>query len=181
MTVPNLITAIRIILGPIFIIYLINDHYLSALFVFAVCGVSDGVDGLVARIFNQKSTLGAYLDPIADKLILVSAFVVLSFKGLIPSWLTVTVISRDVMISLGVVVLFMNRKEVSINPSIISKLNTCFQFVTVIGVLAKDLLSILPQVYSYLFMLTGILTISSGLHYMHYWFRMMGDSADKNP
>ncbi len=102
MTVPNLITTIRIILAPVFIIYLINDQFLSALVVFVLCVASDGLDGLVARLFNQKSTLGSYLDPLADKILLVAAFITLSVRGYLPSWLTVLVIARDVMIMLGI-------------------------------------------------------------------------------
>ncbi len=85
MTVPNLITTIRIILAPVFIIYLINDQFLSALVVFVICVASDGLDGLVARLFNQKSTLGTYLDPLADKILLVSAFITLAVRGYLPS------------------------------------------------------------------------------------------------
>ena len=175
MTVPNLITAIRIILAPIFIIYLINEQFLSALIVFLLCVVSDCVDGLVARIFQQKSRLGVYLDPLADKILLVSSFIVLSVEGFLPSWLTVMVISRDVMILLGVFILFLNGLEFNIRPSIISKINTCLQFITVIAVLSKDYLSYSSEFYFYLFCLTALFTISSGLHYMHYWFRVMGE------
>ena len=182
MTVPNLITTMRLILAPIFIIYLINDQLLSALVVFVIAGVSDGLDGLVARIFDQKSKLGAYLDPLADKLLLVAAFVVLSVRGFLPPWLTVLVISRDVMILLGVLVLFLNRLEFKIKPTIVSKITTCLQFVTVIAVLSKDYITkdYIPysqKLYFYLFCLTALFTISSGLHYIHYWFRMTGEES----
>ena len=95
MTVPNLITTLRIILAPIFIIYLINDQFLSALIVFLLCGISDGLDGFVARVLNQKSTIGSFLDPLADKIILVAAFIVLGVRGFLPSWLVVMVIARE--------------------------------------------------------------------------------------
>jgi len=180
MTVPNLITSIRIILAPIFIIYLINDQFLYALIIFAVCGISDGVDGLVARLFNQKSKLGTYLDPLADKIVLVAAFIVLSIRGFLPSWLTVAVIARDVMILLGVFVLFLNRLEFNIKPSILSKITTCFQFIAVLAVLSKVYFLSLGRYNVYLFYATGLFTISSGLHYMHYWFGMMGDESDNN-
>jgi cardiolipin synthase len=177
MTVPNLITAIRIILTPIFIIYLLNDQMISALIVFFLCGISDGLDGLIARLFNQKSILGSYLDPIADKLILSGSFVVLAVREFIPPWLGVTVISRDVLIALGICVLFLTRSEISIRPSIVSKITTCFQFVTVILVLAKSPLGLPLNIYKGFFFLTGGLTVISGLHYMHGWFKMMGEGA----
>jgi len=179
MTVPNLITTIRIILAPIFIIYVINDQLKSALAVFVLCCVTDGLDGMVARLFKQKSKLGAYLDPIADKILLVATFVALSVRGLLPPWLTVTVIARDVLIFLGILFLFLTRLEfMAIKPSIISKFTTCLQFASVVAVLARGQLFSLPSgAYLYLYYLTALFTISSGLHYMHYWFKMMGEGA----
>ena len=178
MTVPNLITAIRIVLAPIFIIYLIGEQFVSALVVFLICVFSDGLDGLLARVLNQKSRLGTYLDPLADKILLVASFITLGVKGYLPSWLTVLVIARDVLILLGIFFLFLNAKEYKIRPLIISKINTCFQFMTVLSVLAKDYL-IFPSIfYVSLYYLTALFTISSGLHYMHFWFKTMGDGGD---
>lgn len=175
MTVPNLITTIRIILAPIFIIYLINDQLLSGLVVFLICVVSDGMDGLVARVFNQKSKIGVYLDPLADKILLVAAFVVLSVRGFLPSWLTVVVISRDVMILMGIFALVFNGVKFDIKPSILSKITTCFQFITVVAVLSKGYFQFSETFYFYIFCVTALFTISSGLHYMHYWFGVMGE------
>jgi len=180
MTVPNLITTIRIILTPVFVIYLINDDFTLALIVFAICGVTDGADGLVARIFNQKSSLGAFLDPLADKILLVAAFIVLAVREFFPSWLTVLVISRDIMILLGVLILMINRLEIVIKPTIVSKITTCLQFITVIVVLSKDIFILPSKFYFALFSITAIFTISSGLHYMHYWFRLIGEGADEH-
>jgi len=175
MTIPNLITSIRIILAPIFVIYLINDRPLSALFIFILAGLSDGLDGLVARLFAQKSKLGSYLDPLADKILLVTAFVILAVKGLVPSWLTVVVISRDILILLGVLILFLNEVDFAIKPSILSKMTTCLQLVAVFVVLSKDYFQFSSQLSFYLFLITGFLTIGSGLHYMRYWFGMMNE------
>jgi len=175
MTIPNLITSIRIILTPIFVIYLINDRFLSALIVFVIAGLSDGADGFIARLFNQKSRLGAFLDPLADKILLISAFVVLSATDLVPSWLTVVVISRDILILLGVLILYLNRTGLAIKPSILSKLTTCLQLGTVFVVLSKNHFPIFLNISDYLFWATGLLTVSSGLHYMRYWFGMVGE------
>ena len=177
MTVPNLITTIRIILTPVFVIYLINDEFKLALIVFILCGVSDGADGMLARVLNQKSKLGAYMDPIADKIVLVAAFIVLSVRDFLPSWLTVTVISRDILILLGVLVLFLNRLDFSMKPSILSKITTCLQFITVIAVLSRDYFSFISRYHVYIFYSTGLFTISSGLHYMHYRFGMTGEGT----
>jgi cardiolipin synthase len=175
MTVPNLITTLRIILAPIFIIYMINGNYFSGLIIFIACGVSDGIDGLIARIFNQKSRLGSYLDPLADKIVLVSAFIALAFIGFLPSWLTVMVISRDILILLGVFVLFLYGQKFKVNPALSSKVTTCLQFITVSVVLAKDYLPFLLFLYNYLYYITAFFTIISFLQYMYYWFKMLGD------
>jgi len=180
MTIPNLITSLRIILAPIFIIYLLNERFLPALVVFVVAGLSDGADGLVARIFNQKSTLGSYLDPLADKILLVAAFVVLSFRGFMPSWLTVIVISRDVLILLGVSVLFINGLSIKIQPSLISKTTTCLQLITVFVVLSAGYFHFSPGFHRLVFWLTGLFTISSGLHYMYFWFKVIGNGPRPN-
>ena len=177
MTIPNLITSIRIILTPILIIYLINNKFLSALVVFILAGLSDGVDGLVARIFDQKSKLGAYLDPLADKILLIATFVVLSVRGFVPPWLTVVVISRDTLILLGVLILFLNGTGFTVRPSILSKMTTCLQLGTVFVVLLKSHFHFRLPSSDYIFWVTGFLTISSGLHYMRYWFGMIGEGS----
>ena len=176
-TIPNLITSIRIILVPIFVIYIIQERFLSALMVFILAGLSDGADGLVARLFDQKSKLGAYLDPLADKILLIAAFVVLSVRGFLPPWLTVVVISRDVLILLGVLILFLNGTAFTVRPFVLSKITTCFQLGTVFVVLTKSHVGFFSQLSYPLFWVTGLLTISSGLHYMRYWFRMMGEGS----
>jgi cardiolipin synthase len=177
MTIPNLITSIRIILTPILIIYLINDKFLPALVVFILAGLSDGVDGLVARVFDQKSKLGAYLDPLADKILLIATFVVLSVRGFVPPWLTVVVISRDTLILLGVLILFLNGTDFTVRPSILSKITTCLQLGTVFVVLSKSYFHFRSPLSDYIFWVTGILTISSGLHYMRYWFGIIGEGS----
>ncbi len=178
MTIPNLITTLRIILVPIFVIYLMNDEFLSALTVFIIAGVSDGIDGLVARIFNQKSRLGAYLDPMADKILLVAAFIILAVRGFIPAWLTVIVITRDVLILLGVLFLFLQNNEFHIRPSIISKINTCLQMGTVFLVLAQETLDFLTHLTPWVFWVTALLTIASGLGYIRAWFLMMPERSE---
>jgi cardiolipin synthase len=179
MTVPNLVTAIRIILAPVFIIYLMNEQFLSALVVFLLCAISDCLDGMLARLLRQKSKLGSYLDPLADKLLLVAAFITLSVMGIIPPWLTVMVIARDILIMLGVFILFLNKLELKINPSIVSKITTCLQFITVVAVLARNHLPFSMETYAYVYYITALFTISSGLHYMHYGFKVMGEGSQE--
>ena len=177
MTIPNLITTLRIILVPIFIIYLINERFLEAVTVFVLAGLSDGVDGLLARLLNQKSRLGAFLDPLADKFLLIAAFVVLAARGFIPVWLTVTVITRDILILLGVLILFLTKQDIVIKPSILSKVNTCLQLVTVFMVLVGNHFNLFSSIIPIIYISTGVSTIASGLHYMRSWFQMMGEEA----
>jgi len=139
--------------------------------------ISDGIDGMVARLFNQKSRLGTYLDPLADKILLVAAFVLLSVRGYLPSWLTVTAIARDVMILLGILVIHLNRQEIKIRPSSVSKINTCFQFITLFMVLLKGYVLLPLVIYDVLYYITAAFTIISGLHYMQYGLRVMGEGA----
>ncbi len=174
MTIPNLITTLRIILTPVFIIYLLDEQFVAALVVFVICMVSDALDGFLARVLKQKSSLGAILDPMADKLILVSTFLALSVMGAVPVWLTVIVLSRDVLIALGVAALQIYGMEVRIQPSVLGKITTCCQFLAVVAVLASKFVSPPQGVYDYLFGVTAASTIASGLHYMHAWFKMMG-------
>ena len=107
MNIPNFLSLLRIILVPVVVIFLIQGSYGKALFAFALAGLTDALDGALARLLNCQTVLGSYLDPIADKLLLTASFVTLSILGIIPSWLTVIVISRDFIILLGIAILSM--------------------------------------------------------------------------
>ena len=124
LTIPNLITLTRILLTPLFIIFLIEGRYRQALLVFILAGLSDLADGLIARWWQQKSRLGSYLDPLADKLLMSTSFVTLSISRLIPSWLTVMVISRDVILGLGALILRLTDYPLVIKPSLAGKWTT---------------------------------------------------------
>jgi cardiolipin synthase len=166
LTVPNIITVARILLTPIFIILLIQKHYHQALWVFVLAGISDMVDGLIARRWQQKSPLGAFLDPLADKLLMCSSFVTLSIYHLIPSWLAVLVISRDVILVLGVMLFKMVNFPVVVRPSLAGKLSTTTQIATVALVLLAKSWSVSTIPLQAWFWLTGAFTTISGLHYI---------------
>ena len=131
MNLPNFLSLLRIILVPVIIIFLIQEEYTDALITFTIAGLTDIFDGLLARALNCQTKLGAFIDPMADKLLLASSFVSLSVVGLIPSWLTVIVISRDFIIVLGMVILSMMSIEYEIKPAFISKVTTAFQLATI--------------------------------------------------
>lgn len=175
---PNILTLSRILVSPLLVIFLIRGMYGHALLIFALAGISDGLDGLLARWLDQGTLIGAYLDPIADKILIMSAFISLAVLGIAPPWLAVIVISRDIFILIGVTVLHFNDIRVAIRPSLVSKLNTCAQTVLVMAILAdrvfSDSLGILP----WLCWLTAGLTILSGLHYLYKGMNLFQDARD---
>lgn len=168
MNIPNLLTLLRIILVPIIVILLIQGSFIKALLVFLVAGISDALDGFLARVLHQQTVLGAYLDPIADKALLASSFITLSVLHIIPGWLTVIVISRDFIILLGISVLSMMSIPVQIRPVFVSRVTTALQLVTVLMALTNRSL---PGNFNELWLLaiywvTAFFTIISGLNYM---------------
>jgi cardiolipin synthase len=133
-TVPNQITLLRLGFLPFFLILISYDHYKWALLVLVVAGLSDAFDGLLARQLNQRSSLGAYLDPIADKLLLSSSFVILAFKQKIAWWLTIIVLSRDILILIVAVAILLISGYRPFPPSILGKLTTMFEIILVFTV-----------------------------------------------
>ncbi len=132
LNLPNLITLLRIGAIPIFLILLVDERYTEALIVFILAGITDSLDGLLARWLDARTTLGAFIDPLADKLLLVSSFVILAFLGDIPRWLAVLVIMRDVIILIGYSVLFfVTGHAIKVRPTLIGKASTFFQLLTV--------------------------------------------------
>ncbi|HZW47719.1 MAG TPA: CDP-alcohol phosphatidyltransferase family protein, partial [Microvirga sp.] len=124
MTIPNLITIARLIMVPVVIVMIMQQRWAAAFILFVVAGVSDAVDGFIARQFNMKSEFGAYIDPLADKSLLVSIYVSLAVVGAIPSWLAIVVVSRDAMIVSAVLLSWVMSRPVEIKPIMVSKLNT---------------------------------------------------------
>src|SRR6266849_8099809 len=133
-TVPNQITLLRLGFLPVFLSLISYERYKWALLVLVVAGLSDGIDGLLARQLNQRSALGAYLDPIADKLLLSSSFVILAFKQKIAWWLTIIVLSRDILILIVAVVIILISGYRPFPPSIFGKLTTMFEIILVFTV-----------------------------------------------
>ena len=157
----------RVLLTPLFAIFLIKRFFGHALLVFAIAALSDSVDGLIARLFRQKTTLGAFLDPAADKLLLVTAFVTLAIQALIPSWLAVIVISRDIVILFGVALITITGRSLEPNPSLLSKTTTVAQIACVISVLLGYNAPDLDGAKGALFWFTAGMAIVSGLQYIY--------------
>lgn len=165
--IPNILTLVRILLTPVFVILLLRQQYAYALAVFIFAGVSDGVDGFIARYFNQRTALGAYLDPTADKLLLVSSYVALSVLQVIPAWVAVLVITRDVIIVVGIAIFTLFEKAYEVRPSIVSKFTTTFQILLVAVSLFDPDHSRFSAVHAPLLWATAGFTVLSGLHYIY--------------
>ena len=166
-TVPNQLTFLRMAFLPLFLSLVIYDHYILALTVLLLAGVSDGLDGLLARKLNQKTMLGAYLDPIADKMLLSSSFLVLSLKGKILWWLTILVLTRDLTLLVGAAVIILVVGYRRFPPSIYGKMTTAAQIVLVFATVTQQAFPDLQlaKVHMVLKYLVAGLTAFSGLHY----------------
>ncbi|MGX5850682.1 CDP-alcohol phosphatidyltransferase family protein [Mesorhizobium sp. PL10] len=174
MTIPNLITIMRFVLVPAVVLAMLNMRWDWAFAGFLVAGISDGVDGFIARRFNQHSKLGAYLDPMADKVLLVSVFVVLGFIGQLPLWLVVTMVSRDVLIICAVLLSTVMAHPVEMKPLYVSKANTAAQIVLAAVVLGELALGLhLDPLRPALILLSGVLTVASAAAYLVAWLRHM--------
>src|ERR1017187_5228921 len=138
LTVPNQLTFLRMAFLPLFLSLVIYDHYILALAVLLLAGVSDGLDGLLARKLNQRTVLGAYLDPIADKMLLSSSFLVLSLKGKILWWLTILVLTRDLTLLVGAAVIILVVGYRRFPPTIYGKMTTAAQIILVFATVTQE-------------------------------------------
>ena len=196
-TVPNILTVIRMILIPIFVICLYYQRFGWGLAIFIWAGVTDGLDGMLARRFDQKSQLGTILDPIADKLLLVTSFVTLSLPSVIsrtalpaphenfhlpvPFWVTVAVISRDVFIIVGAATINIVTGFRNFRPSLLGKANTVVQITAIVIILLAAQMPLLrgyllPTVYFTVF----AFAVLSGGHYIFHAARLLGERQDKD-
>jgi len=170
LNLPNFLTLIRIMVIPFFLVLLFSQLYTEALLIFIIGGLTDALDGPIARLTNQSTPVGAYLDPAADKLLVSSSLVVLSLIGAVPAWLTILVVSRDLIITLGYGVLYLLTQErMEVRPTVMGKLSTFLQLVTITLVLVSlyDPRLVVPDLLYYLFFLTALTTFISGCQYVY--------------
>ena len=167
---PNLITLSRIALVPVLILFLKEQDYVMALVVFVIAGVSDGLDGLLAKRLGYTSRFGAILDPIADKTLLVSAYVMLTVLGIVPFWLMLTVAFRDLLIVGGYLAYTSLVGPVHMRPSVLSKINTFMQILLVVVILVKRAAGLeWPFFEDVLIYAVLVTTVVSGVHYVWVW------------
>ncbi|MCG8598433.1 MAG: CDP-alcohol phosphatidyltransferase family protein [Kiloniellales bacterium] len=167
---PNLITLARLIAVPLMIYVLLEEAFIFAFWLFLAAGVSDAVDGLIAKQFGAVTEIGAYLDPIADKALLVSVYVTLGHLGVIEPWLVILIVSRDLMIVGGAILFQTLTQSLKMEPLWISKVNTAFQIVLVLVVLGKSGFGITqPWITETLTWAVAATTILSGGAYIYKW------------
>ena len=180
LNLPNFLTLIRILSIPFFLVYLSYHRYLEALIIFIIGGVTDFLDGLAARLMKQQTPLGAYLDPIADKLLVITSFIVLGLIGGIPMWLAIIVVSRDVLIITGYgIMVFLTDERPEVKPSLIGKFSTLLQLFT-LGValaLLHNAALMNPLMRDIFIGSTAVLTVLSGVQYIYRGFLWLQNKA----
>jgi len=170
--IPNLISILRVFLSIPVVVMLLQHNFGVALILFAIAGITDGLDGFLAKQFGWQSRLGGLLDPLADKVLLVFSVLSLGWLELLPTWLVFVVILRDLVIVTGAFVYNFQVAELDAEPSLISKLNTVVQIALVlVVVLDQGLLAISPIVIDSLIWLTLATTVLSGVSYVIVWSR----------
>ncbi|OGW36900.1 MAG: CDP-diacylglycerol--glycerol-3-phosphate 3-phosphatidyltransferase [Nitrospirae bacterium GWD2_57_9] len=175
MNLPNYITLLRVILIPFFINLMIYGYYGAALLVFLAACITDALDGLIARLLKQKTELGAFLDPMADKLLILSAFVTLVLLGKLPFWLVIIVISRDAILTMGSLVIYFMTNNLTIQPSMTGKLTTVLQ----LSVVTVSLVAMTYGIWDHQFLTilewsTAVVTIASGTQYFMRGLKLVG-------
>jgi len=172
-SLPNIITIIRIVLMPFFAATLIYNKYQYALILFISAGVTDILDGYIARLKRQVSHFGTILDPVADKFILFTSFILLTANGIIPKWLTVVVISRDLIVITGVLILYFVTSQMRVEPSFLGKISNILQYLLIGAILLSVSIKgrlIIPVSY---LILVALLTALSGLQYIYKGLKMV--------
>ena len=186
LTYANQLTILRMIFIPCFVLFLIYDHSTLAILLFILAGITDGLDGLLARMFHQKTALGSLLDPIADKLLLTAAFVTLTVPSVpvayhIPAWLTVTAISRDLIIAVAALIIHLQTGYTKFPPSFLGKCTTALQLIMVAFVLGANLTPRVLPVLDELVLATLLVTVASGLHYAYRSVRLIESLQKAGP
>ncbi len=169
LTLANKITLVRVFLVPVFVTCLAYKRMGTALVVFIVAGVADGVDGHIARLRKEMTPLGAMLDPIADKLLMFTAYMMMGIAGQVPIWLAVAVVSRDLLLCIGCLMLFMTVGFQAPSPSMLGKTTTTAQLITAGAALLAATLGAGPNVVMWsVYAITCVLTVASGIHYIFF-------------
>ncbi len=172
MNIPNTLTISRIVIIPVFITAMIYGRYRYGLCLFVLAALTDMLDGLFARLTDQKTALGTFLDPLADKFLLVSSFILFSVYGWIPRWFTVIVISRDLIVVIGWFLLYLVTQNSRVEPVLLGKLAIALELAMLAYVLLGLNFSGLPPVPGFVLLLIAAVTAGSGLQYIYKGFKI---------
>jgi cardiolipin synthase len=175
---PNILTLARILLLPFFAVTIIYREYKIALLVFILASVTDLLDGLIARIKKQVTYFGRILDPVADKFFLITSFVLMSAYGFIPDWLTIIVISKDVIVLTGSIILYLVTNRLKIEPSFMGKITSASQFVLIGLILLSLNIGETSHMHISLFIWVAVVTVISGLHYIYKGLKIANDETE---
>ena len=169
--IPNFITGARILFVPCLIWMLFQSHYERALILVLLMGLSDGLDGFLARCYDWKTTLGSYLDPIADKAMMLSTYLTFAILGWVPWWLSGLIIARDVVLVIGAISYHFSTRQLSMDPLLISKLNTFAQIILAVSLIYAQIGSLSTGIINTLITIVACTTLASGSQYVIEWSR----------
>ncbi|MDA8106001.1 MAG: CDP-alcohol phosphatidyltransferase family protein [Nitrospiraceae bacterium] len=172
LNIPNTLTITRIVIIPLFVTAVLYSKYKYALYLFAGAALTDLLDGLSARLTNQKTELGTFLDPLADKFLLVTSFILFAVYGWIPKWLAITVISRDLVVVVGWFLLYMITHKSEVAPVFTGKLAIAMQLIVLAYILLGVNLPSLPPIPEPFLLLTAAVTAISALQYIYKGFTL---------
>lgn len=167
--IPNMISLGRLFLAPIFVWLIATEQYKETFYLCLIAGVSDILDGMLARILGDQTKLGKYLDPIADKVLLVTLYITMGVYHLVPLWLVILVVFRDFLIIGGALMVLIFDVKFNIRPIMISKFNTLLQLVLVLAVFSHAMGYDIDIYLNYLYLLTALTTFISGAAYVWIW------------
>ena len=179
MNFANIITVVRLLITPIIVWLIFSSYYGLGLIFFVFSGLSDALDGFIAKQYNQRTILGSYLDPVADKVLIVSSILALGYMGAIPPWLIILIVSRDLAILGAVIISWLVERSLKIEPIISSKINTFLQiFYTGLILLSltyqKEIIYLDNFILPTFSILIALSTLSSWFSYLILWLRSMG-------
>ena len=180
MGLANWLTIVRIVLIPVFVTQLVYRRPTTALIIFLLASLTDTLDGYFARRRGSQTRLGAFLDPMADKLLLTASFITLTYLKVIPFWITAVVISRDVVLILGAALIHISGGTIYPAPTWLGKASTLFQMLTVLAAMLGSYFR-LPTASKVFFLATAIFTTASGIQYLYQGTRLLNPPSPREP
>ena len=181
MNLTNAISLIRSVAAFVFLYFALAGEWRIAFPIFWIAALTDMIDGSLARLLGQRTRLGAFLDPMADKLLLTASFITLTYLKVIPFWITAVVISRDLVLMLGAVLIHMSGGTIHPSPTWLGKASTFFQMLTVLAAMLMVYIFKLPEAAKPFFWITAAFTTASGIQYLYQGTRLLNPPAPREP